>query len=94
MASRDPNKSPERDAPLAREPASAEASDSVQVRINGEIRTIPSGLDLRGLLKYLEIQTSRVAIERNRAIVPKTAHETTRLEPGDEIEIVSFIGGG
>ena len=49
--------------------------------------------------RYLQIlpknwAVSGMAVERNEAIVPRSAYEATRLEPGDSLEIVHFIGGG
>jgi thiamine biosynthesis protein ThiS len=35
-----------------------------------------------------------VAVERNLAIVPRSAYVSTILADGDRIEIVHFIGGG
>ena len=47
-----------------------------------------------GLLAELEIGTSHTAVERNRQIVPKTAFAATSLEDGDQLEIVTLVGGG
>jgi sulfur carrier protein len=66
----------------------------MDVRINGEDRTLPDGLTVATLLSHLELQETRVAVERNREIVPKMAYATTPIEAGDEIEIVWFVGGG
>ncbi len=70
------------------------AEDSVRVKINGKDRTVPEGLHVAGLLSLLQVTGPGVAVERNRSIVPKTNYESTPVEAGDEIEIVSFIGGG
>ncbi len=67
---------------------------TIELRINGEPREVPAGLTVTGLLSFLGVRSARVAVERNRAVVPRTTFEATLLEPNDEIEIVSFIGGG
>ena len=36
----------------------------------------------------------RVAVELNGDILPKSQYEYTRLQEGDCVEIVSFVGGG
>ena len=49
------------------------------------------------LEKYLEsagYDPKRIAVERNGAILPKSRYSETILSDGDEIEIVSFVGGG
>jgi thiamine biosynthesis protein ThiS len=66
----------------------------IAVRINGEEREVPAGLNLKELLLWLKIETDRVAVELNRLIVRKVEWETTRVEAGSEIEIVMFVGGG
>jgi sulfur carrier protein len=35
-----------------------------------------------------------VAVERNGDVVPRAEHASTRLERGDVVEIVHFVGGG
>jgi sulfur carrier protein len=62
--------------------------------VNGERREVPDGLTVRGLLDHLALTEGPVAVERNRAVVPRAAHESTRLADGDQLEIVHFVGGG
>ena len=38
--------------------------------------------------------SKRVAVEINGNIVPKSQYDATLLEDGDEVEVVSFVGGG
>lgn len=67
---------------------------SIEIVVNGEPRRAPSGLSLDTLLKFLEIDFSRVAVERNREIVRKPEWNSTTIHSGDELEIVQFVGGG
>ena len=71
-----------------------ETRTDVRVRVNGEERSFPAGACVRDLLAMLEVSTPRVAVERNREILPKTSYGSTRLEDGDELEVVEFVGGG
>lgn len=66
----------------------------IDVTINGERQPTPDGLSLSGLLSHLGVPADRVAVERNRRIVPKADWDGTLVEPGDEVEIVHFVGGG
>ncbi|WP_233104091.1 sulfur carrier protein ThiS [Haliangium ochraceum] len=36
----------------------------------------------------------RVAVERNREVVPRAEHASTTLSDGDTLEVVGFVGGG
>jgi thiamine biosynthesis protein ThiS len=67
---------------------------TIEVVVNGDSRRVPQGLSLEGLIVWLAIDPARVAVERNRAIVRKTDWQVTRIEPGDQLEIVWFVGGG
>jgi thiamine biosynthesis protein ThiS len=67
---------------------------TIEVVVNGEPRRVPQGLSLDALIVFLEIDPSRVAVERNLAIARKADWVTTRVEAGDRLEIVWFVGGG
>jgi sulfur carrier protein len=69
-------------------------AERVRVRVNGNERSLGAGTSIAGLLDALGVSTPRVAVERNRAIVPKAAYDSTLLEEGDELEVVEFVGGG
>jgi sulfur carrier protein len=66
----------------------------IAVRVNGEAVAMPEGATVAGLIEKLRVSTPRVAVERNREIVPKAAYATTPLAEGDELEVVEFVGGG
>ncbi len=65
----------------------------MEVQINGEPRTLEP-MTVGELLRSLDLDPARLAVERNRDIVPKGEYETTLLAPGDKLEIVRFVGGG
>jgi thiamine biosynthesis protein ThiS len=46
------------------------------------------------LLDYLKLPAKKIAIERNREIISKSTYNTVRLNDGDILEIIHFIGGG
>ena len=66
----------------------------ISVRVNGEPLDLPPGSSIAVLLEKLKVSTPRVAVERNREIVPKAVYATTPLVEGDELEVVEFVGGG
>jgi sulfur carrier protein len=68
--------------------------EQIGLTVNGEPMQVAAGLTLGGLIRQLELDTRKVAVERNLEIVPRSAYENTRLEAGDRLEIVHFIGGG
>ena len=70
------------------------SSRTIQVVVNGKPRDVPEGANITSLLRILEIDASRVAVELNRQIVRKPEWESATLNDGAIIEIVWFVGGG
>ncbi len=66
----------------------------MRLTINGEERTVPPVATITDLVAALELDTRKVAVERNLEIVPRSLHAQTPVADGDRIEIVHFIGGG
>jgi sulfur carrier protein len=66
----------------------------VKLTVNGEPREVPEGTTLQGLLASLKIGAERVAVEVNAEVVRKAKHAEHRLQPGDQVEVVTFVGGG
>jgi thiamine biosynthesis protein ThiS len=62
--------------------------------VNGEARAFEAVRDVADLVAQLGLDSRKVAVERNLAIVPRSAYAATCLADGDRIEIVHFIGGG
>jgi thiamine biosynthesis protein ThiS len=66
----------------------------VRLTVNGEAREVAPKMDLAGLISSLGLDSRKVAVELNLAIVPRSQYGATLLAEGDRIEIVHFIGGG
>lgn len=66
----------------------------MHVRLNGELRDVPEGATVTGLLAQLGVKPVRVAVVVNEQVVTKDRYEAHALQPGDAVEIVAFIGGG
>jgi len=66
----------------------------VRLVLNGKERSFEKVSDVAALVAVLGFDHRKVAVERNLAIVPRSAYAATSLSDGDRIEIVHFIGGG
>lgn len=66
----------------------------ISVTVNGSPREVEPGSTLLTLVEALGLRKELIAIELNRAIVAKSEYATRRLEAGDQIELVEFVGGG
>lgn len=56
--------------------------------------TLAQPVTLEGLLAMLQIDPRRVAVEHNGVVVTRERYATARVEEGDRVEIVNFVGGG
>jgi thiamine biosynthesis protein ThiS len=66
----------------------------ISVVINGEARSVAPRQTLLEMLRSLGLDPSRVAVELDRRIVKQAQWSDTVVEPGAQIEIVQFVGGG
>jgi len=64
------------------------------IAVNGERHDVPDGLTVTALLDHLHLNAGRVAIERNRDILPRSRWSETLVESADSFEIVQLVGGG
>jgi thiamine biosynthesis protein ThiS len=67
---------------------------AITIWVNGENRNAKPGATVSDLLRELGLDSGRVAIERNREILPRPHWAQTLVASGDRYEIVQFVGGG
>ena len=66
----------------------------MRIQVNGQWRQSADGTTVADLLAALSLEPRRVAVERNKRIVPRAQYPETPLADADELEIVTFVGGG
>jgi thiazole synthase/sulfur carrier protein len=66
----------------------------MMITVNGRAREVAPGTSVGTLLETLSMEIARVAVEFNRAILPRDRLSATLLQEGDTLEIVQFVGGG
>jgi thiamine biosynthesis protein ThiS len=66
----------------------------ISISVNGEQHLTEEGQTILELLRQLQIDPARVAVELDRRIVKQPRWANTVVGPGAEIEIVQFVGGG
>ncbi len=67
---------------------------AITIIVNGENRVTRQDATVTDLLRDLQLNAGRVAIERNLEILPRPKWQETRIHAGDRYEIVQFVGGG
>ena len=71
-----------------------DVDESIAIRINGEDRRVSGGMTVSAMVSSLGLDPARVAVERNRELVPRSLLGQVLIEDADEYEIVHFVGGG
>ena len=66
----------------------------VQVHLNGEPRAFPDGVTVAELVDACGLRPEIVAVEVNRELVARARRTTLLLRDGDQIEVVTLVGGG
>ena len=66
----------------------------ISVTINGDAKEFPGELSAKDMMVELGLPATKVALERNREVVPKSTYGDVIICDGDQLEIVHFIGGG
>lgn len=66
----------------------------MRLNINGETVENLKAATVKELLEELRIRTGGVAVEVNLTVIKKADYEKFRLDDGDSVEIVNFVGGG
>jgi sulfur carrier protein len=65
----------------------------MEITLNG-VKSTSTVMTVLELIRSLEIDPKRVAVELNLNILPKSDYDSTQIHDGDTIEIVHFVGGG
>ena len=66
----------------------------ITIKLNGDPHRLAAGLSIADLVRTLDLEPEKVAVERNREIVTRSILEEVKVENGDALEIVHFVGGG
>ena len=66
----------------------------MKILFNGEGREVRDGMTIAELLEELSLDPKRVAVEVNLDLAPRDRHAQTQLQEGDQLEVVTLVGGG
>jgi len=66
----------------------------VNIIVNDQPKDVEPSTTVAELLAQLGLADKYVAVEVNRDLVPKQKHAERHLADGDQVEIVTLVGGG
>ncbi|MEA5001171.1 MAG: sulfur carrier protein ThiS [Endomicrobiaceae bacterium] len=64
------------------------------MKVNGKIISITKSQTLIDFLKDNNYEITKVAVELNGNIIPKSKFKDITIQNCDSLEIVTFVGGG
>ncbi len=64
----------------------------MEITLNGAQIEIEEGTSLSVLVSRFDAR--RIAVEINGEIAKRSTYDTRVLEAGDQVEVVTFVGGG
>ncbi|GMQ58207.1 sulfur carrier protein ThiS [Vallitalea sediminicola] len=64
------------------------------MRVNGTDINLDDNMSLYDFLSTNNYDITKIAVEHNTNIVPKTEYKNIMLDNNDTLEVVSFVGGG
>lgn len=70
------------------------SADEISLTINGEPSQAPRAISVAQLIERLRLRPEQVAVERNLELVPRALYDRCQLQAGDQLEIVTLVGGG
>ncbi len=65
----------------------------MKIRLNGEMLKIVAP-DIQALVTARNLDPSSLVVEHNHTLVRQAAWSRTRLQEGDTVELLTFVGGG
>jgi sulfur carrier protein len=69
-------------------------SEQINLQVNGESRSCVKETLLPQLLQQLGFNPHLVAVEYNGEILHRQYWESTQIQLGDRLEVVTIVGGG
>lgn len=66
----------------------------MQIIVNGEAKTVAEGATVSTVIDDLGLEPRYVGVEVNLELVPREKHHDHQLRDGDQLEVVTLVGGG
>jgi thiazole synthase len=66
----------------------------LSITLNGSPHPLLHPTTLAALVESLQLEPAKIAIEINRSIIPRSRWAEQRVNEGDVMEVIQFVGGG
>ena len=66
----------------------------IRITVNGKVNELEHSMTVEQMLDSVEVPPNYLAVEVNAMVVPREQYTTHPIENGDQIELVTLVGGG
>ena len=66
----------------------------IEITVNGQRVEIESSMTVEQLLETVDVPPNYLAVEVNAEVVPREHYTQRMVGPGDDVEVVTLVGGG
>ena len=66
----------------------------MKITVNGQTVEIDDSMTVEQVRDTVDVPPNYLAVEVNAEVVPREEYTTHRLHTGDEVELVTLVGGG
>jgi sulfur carrier protein len=66
----------------------------IEITVNGETVSIAQPMTVEQVLDTVEVPPNYLAVEVNAEVVPREEYTSRMIQPGDDLELVTLVGGG
>lgn len=67
----------------------------MKIKVAGETKEVAEGLTIAALIDLVQVETPQyVTVSVNEEFIDPNAFEAHKLQEGDEVEFLYFMGGG
>jgi len=66
----------------------------IEITVNGQNVQIETAMTVEQLLDTVDVPPNYLAVEVNAEVVPREQYSSQIVGPGDDVEVVTLVGGG
>ncbi|MGI9468573.1 MAG: sulfur carrier protein ThiS [Rubripirellula sp.] len=66
----------------------------IKITVNGRSVELDESMTVEYMLDRVDVPPNYLAVEVNAELVPREEYTTHAIEDGDQVELVTLVGGG
>jgi sulfur carrier protein len=66
----------------------------LEITVNGQPVSLPQPMTVEQVLDTVDVPPNYLAVEVNAEVVPREEYASRMVQSGDELEVVTLVGGG